>query len=200
MPLLSLPLSSANRSCSLVDRSRGIWSTWSSPSGGTHLAASSNLTAPRRSRRILGKTADGQPIDAATVERYLTALGAKHEKTSAETYAVTLPSWRLDLAVEIDLIEEIARLHGYNRFANTLPSFSGSVTELPWAAKESHLRRTLRAAGYTEAISSTFCSAADANTFAQQPNSIVQLGNPLSEEVGFLPALAGSRHAFHAGA
>ncbi len=136
--------------------------------------------------RILGKTASGQPIDAPTVERYLTALGARMDGTSAETYAVTLPSWRLDLAFEIDLIEEIARLHGYNRFADTLPSFAGSVTELPWAAKESFLRRTLRAAGYTEAISSTFCSAADANSFAQQPNSIVQLGNPLSEEVGFL--------------
>jgi phenylalanyl-tRNA synthetase beta chain len=136
--------------------------------------------------RILGKTADGQPIDASTVERYLKALGARIEKTFAETYAVTLPSWRLDLAVEIDLIEEIARLHGYNRFANTLPSFSGSVIELPWAAKESLLRRTLRAAGYTEAISSTFCSEGDAKTFAQQPNSIVQLGNPLSEEVGYL--------------
>jgi phenylalanyl-tRNA synthetase beta chain len=136
--------------------------------------------------RILGKTADGHPIDAATVERYLTALGARMEETSAEIYAVTLPSWRLDLACEIDLIEEIARLHGYNRFANTLPPFSGSVTELPWAAKESFLRRTLRATGYTEAISSTFCSVADANSFAQQPNLIVQLGNPLSEEVGFL--------------
>lgn len=136
--------------------------------------------------RILGKTADGHPIDAATVERYLTALGAKMEKTSAETYAVKLPSWRLDLAFEIDLIEEIARLHGYNRFANTLPSFSGSVSELPWAPKESFLRRTLRAGGYTEVIGSTFCSAADANSFAQQPNSMVQLGNPLSEEVGFL--------------
>ena len=141
--------------------------------------------------RILGKTADGQPIEPATVERYLTALGARMEKTSAETYAITLPSWRLDLACEIDLIEEIARLHGYNRFANTLPSFSGSVTELPWAAKESFLRRILRGAGYTEAISSTFCSAADAKSFAQQPDSIVQLGNPLSEEVGFLrPSLA----------
>jgi phenylalanyl-tRNA synthetase beta chain len=140
----------------------------------------------REISRILGKTADGKPIDAPTVERYLTALGGGMEKTSAEIYAVTLPSWRLDLAFEIDLIEEIARLHGYNRFANTLPSFTSSVTELPWTAKESSLRRTLRAAGYTEAISSTFCSAADANAFAQQPNSIVQLGNPLSEEVGFL--------------
>jgi phenylalanyl-tRNA synthetase beta chain len=136
--------------------------------------------------RILGKTADGQSIDAPTAERYLTALGAEMKKTSAETYAVTLPSWRLDLEREIDLIEEIARLHGYNRFANTVPSFTGSVIELPWAAKESALRRTLLSAGYTEAISSTFCPAIDAAAFAQQPGSIVQLGNPLSEEVGFL--------------
>jgi phenylalanyl-tRNA synthetase beta chain len=136
--------------------------------------------------RILGKTADGLPIDASTVERYLTALGAKLKKTSAETYAVVLPSWRLDLEQEIDLIEEIARLHGYNRFANTLPSFTGSVAELPWAAKETALRQTLRAAGYTEAIGSSFCSANDAAIFAQQPNSIVPLSNPLSEEVGFL--------------
>jgi len=136
--------------------------------------------------RILGKTVEDQPIDAATVERYLTALGCRVRSTSSEQYAVTLPSWRLDLEREIDLIEEVARLHGYNRFANTLPNFAGSVVELPWAAKEKMLRNKLLAAGYTEAISSTFCSATEAVTFAAQPNSYVPLGNPLSEEVGCL--------------
>ena len=140
----------------------------------------------REVARILGKTADGQPIDAPTVERYLQALGVGILKTAAESYVATLPSWRLDLQYEIDLIEEIARLHGYNRFANTLPPFAGSVTEVPWAAKESALRRTLRAAGYTETIGSTFCSTTDAGTFSRQPNSFVPLGNPLSEEVGCL--------------
>ena len=56
-------------------------------------------------------------------------------------YSVTLPSWRLDLEREIDLIEEIARVYGYNRFKNTLPSFAGSVIELPWAEKEAHRAR-----------------------------------------------------------
>ena len=41
---------------------------------------------------------------------------------------VTLPSWRLDLEREIDLIEEVARVYGYNRFANTLPTFGASVS------------------------------------------------------------------------
>lgn len=136
--------------------------------------------------RILGKTVERQPIEAKTVERYLTALGAQVQKATPGAYAVKLPSWRLDLAQEIDLIEEIARLHGYNSFANTLPPFAGTVIQLPGAAKERVLRRNLLAAGYTEAVGSTFCSANDAITFAAQSNTYVQLGNPLSEEVGCL--------------
>ena len=52
-------------------------------------------------------------------------------------WQVTLPSWRLDLEREIDLIEEVARVYGYNRFANTLPAFGGGVQALPWAAEGS---------------------------------------------------------------
>ena len=75
-----------------------------------------------------------------------------------------MPSWRLDLEREIDLIEEVARVYGYNRFANTLPTFSEGVHALPWAEAESAVRRTLLAAGFHEAIASTFCSAAGSGT------------------------------------
>ncbi len=79
--------------------------------------------------------------------------------------AVTLPSWRLDLEREIDLIEEVARVYGYNKFANTLPA-SGTVVELPNADKETLTRARMLALGFSETISSTFCSAADAAIFA----------------------------------
>ena len=49
---------------------------------------------------------------------------------------VHIPSWRLDIEREIDLIEEIARLHGYDKFPNTLPAYGGEVRELPDAEKE----------------------------------------------------------------
>ncbi len=101
-------------------------------------------------------------------------------------FEITLPSWRLDLEREIDLIEEIARVYGYNRFRNTLPGFAGSVVELPWAEKEATVRRTLLALGWNEAIASTFCSADDANRFSREPNTSVALGNPLSAEAGML--------------
>ena len=62
-----------------------------------------------------------------------------------DAWLVTLPSWRLDLEREIDLIEEVARVYGYNRFANTLPAFGEGVRALPWAESES--RGAANAAG-----------------------------------------------------
>jgi phenylalanyl-tRNA synthetase beta chain len=95
-------------------------------------------------------------------------------------WKVTLPTWRLDVEREIDLIEEIARIYGYNRFENRLPSFSGGVVELPNAGKEARVRSELLAAGYNEAVSSTVISPADAQAFSTAPPVI--LANPLSEE------------------
>ncbi len=137
-------------------------------------------------RRILGATEDPEGVTAATAETILVRLGCGLKASANETYSVALPSWRLDLEREIDLIEEVARVYGYNRFQNTLPSFAGSVRELPWAEKESTMRQLLLALGWNEGISSTFCAASDAALFAPQPNSAVAIGNPLSEEAGML--------------
>jgi phenylalanyl-tRNA synthetase beta chain len=146
-------------------------------------------------RRILGITIDKEGIGAEIVEEVLRALGCglaelagRAELASKDNAAwqVTLPSWRLDLEREIDLIEEVARVYGYNRFANTLPAFGEGVRALPWAEKESEVRRTLLAAGFHEAIGSTFCSTAEAALTAPQPGLAVALGNPLSEEAGVL--------------
>lgn len=165
--------------------------------------------AVSEAKRILGATEDPEGITAGIAETILTGLGCKLSKNGKQAasataqdldpsravsvpsgskadYQVTLPSWRLDLEREIDLIEEIARVYGYNRFQNTLPTFAGAVVELPWAEKESTICSTLLGLGWTEAVSSTFCSAADAATFAPQPNSAIPLGNPLSEEAGML--------------
>jgi phenylalanyl-tRNA synthetase beta chain len=160
------------------------------------VAAAEERTARRRPialklsevHRILGATVDAEGITAETVEAVLTALGcglATSTRTDA-AWQVTLPSWRLDLEREIDLIEEVARVYGYNRFANTLPAFGEGVRALPWAAKESAVRSTMLAAGFHEAIASTFCSAAEGALTAPQPALVVPLGNPLSEEAGVL--------------
>ena len=122
------------------------------------------------------------------VEQYLAALGCELTPTGAVAgeYAVKLPSWRLDLEREIDLIEEVARVYGYNRFADTLPAFAGTVAEQSHAGQERALRETLRGLGFSEAISSTFVSASEAEVFGAKDKGAVAMGNPLSEEAGSL--------------
>ena len=95
-------------------------------------------------------------------------------------FSVRIPTWRLDVEREIDLIEEIARLHGYDKFPNTLPAFHGAVTDSPNTAKEQKVRSSLLALGYDEAVSLSFISHKDAETFSSSP--VVELANPLSEE------------------
>ncbi len=134
-------------------------------------------------KRHLGATLAADGLSEKLIAQYLTALGCKLSDLCNGTYLVTLPSWRLDLEREIDLIEEIARVYGYNKFANTLPT-PGTVIALPNADKEEVVRTRMLALGFSEIISSTFCSAADAATFSA--NSAVAMGNPLSEEAGML--------------
>jgi phenylalanyl-tRNA synthetase beta chain len=151
-------------------------------------------------KRMLGKE-----IPSNEVERIMRRLGftlsaariapvATTVKTGTATavieapadYAVELPTWRLDVEREIDLIEELARIHGFNKFANTLPSFTGTVIELPDAEKKEKLRSTLVALGYNEAISSTFIAKADSQAFSA--SNIVEIANPLSEEASAMRA------------
>jgi phenylalanyl-tRNA synthetase beta chain len=134
---------------------------------------------PRLKSETWGTHPDSVQVREASLSD---AVGGGKENS----FAVTLPSWRLDLEREIDLLEEIARVYGYNRFRNTLPAFTGSVHEAPGAPAMRVLRATLRGAGYSEAVSSTFVAMSDATVFAAQPGAAVPLANPLSEEAGML--------------
>ncbi len=154
-------------------------------------------------QRHLGATLDDQPnhsaLTANLVRQYLTALGCTLSESPTNnlqpaTFSVQLPSWRLDLEREIDLVEEVARVYGYNRFANTLPT-ALPVTAHPLAAAESAVRTRLLALGYSEAISSSFASEADGATYLgvnqQAAHGLVALENPLSDEARLLrPSLA----------
>jgi len=135
-------------------------------------------------KRHLGTTIDPDGISAHLVQQYLSALGCTLTASGPETYAVALPSWRLDLMREIDLVEEIARVYGYNRFANTLPQ-PGIVVAHPQTRAQQAVRQRLLALGYTEAISSTFASAVDSASFAPSTPAVA-LENPLSEEAANL--------------
>ena len=125
-------------------------------------------------QRHLGTTLAPEGITKEIVAQYLTALGCDLTAKTADTFAVTLPSWRLDLEREIDLIEEVARVYGYNRFANTLPTPLPVIAH-PTAAKEAAVRNRLLALGFSESISSTFASQQDADLFYEPQNRVPHL-------------------------
>ncbi len=131
--------------------------------------------------RILGKALSTQEVLRVLSRLGFEVIAGRHE---GEEFEVTVPSWRLDVEREIDLIEEIARLHGYDRFPNTLPAYAGAVVELPDARKDARVRASLLGLGYNEAVSLTFISADDAKRFSAA--AALALANPLSEEASVM--------------
>ena len=136
----------------------------------------------RRARlaRVLGtKVADVE------VARILTALGLA-VATTADGWNVTPPARRFDLAIEEDLVEEIARIHGYDAIPTTLP---GGATRLvnpsETRSSEHDARRQLVARDYLEAINYAFVDA-DLLAKWQLADGGVALANPLSAELGVM--------------
>jgi len=109
-----------------------------------------------RINQVLGPIDLGEEtgeLEAQDVERILTALGCKLTVTDENTWQVSVPPYRYrDLEREIDLIEEIARLHGYDNFCDTLPEKS-EAGYLPLEQELNRkIRALLRAEGLTEVI------------------------------------------------
>jgi phenylalanyl-tRNA synthetase beta chain len=126
----------------------------------------------------------GEKLSALEVSRVLTRLGFIVLAGREDSFLVHIPSWRLDVEREVDVIEELARLHGYDKFPNTLPAYSGEVRDLPDAEKDARLRSSLLGLGYNEAISLTFISKEEARRFSTAPE--LDLENPLSEEASVM--------------
>jgi phenylalanyl-tRNA synthetase beta chain len=135
--------------------------------------------------RILGGS-----LDAGQIFRLLKRLGFTlvPEGQGDAQFWVQIPSWRLDVEREIDLIEEVARLHGYDKFQKTLPNYSGAVVEPPHARMDRAFRDRALALGYNEAISLTFISNPNAERFfSLSPQmQVLELENPLSEEASVM--------------
>lgn len=145
-----------------------------------------SLIMLRRARiqRVLGIA-----IADAEVERILRALGM-HVDPVGEGWQVTSPSRRFDIAIEEDLIEELARIHGYDRIPTTLPGGASRVA-MPTETRldELSVRRQLVARGLQETLNFAFV---DAQLLAhwQFTGQLVPLANPLSAELAVMrPAL-----------
>lgn len=102
----------------------------------------------------------GHHIDDATVTEILTRLGFNVSETgesNEKVWCVVVPAYRFDISIEVDLIEEIARIFGYNNIPNVSPTATLAMREQKEAKLAvSKLRTTLVNRGYQEAITYSF--------------------------------------------
>lgn len=125
----------------------------------------------------------GMKMDAAEIERLLTALDLTVAPHASEQWRVEVPSHRFDITLEVDLIEEVARLHGYNRLPVRYPQ--ARLAPQPRAEARSDLpalRRLLVARGYQEAITYSFIEQKWFELFSPGVEPLL-LANPISADM-----------------
>ena len=140
---------------------------------------------PERVNFVLGTT-----IETAEMVQILDRLGFDVD-TTGKVYQVVVPTFRSDVTREIDLIEEIARVYGYDNIPTTLPKGDIPVpAPTPKTEARRRIKHFLLAAGMMEAVNYSFC---DPNCFdkirlnADDPlRNTLQLRNPLSPEMSVL--------------
>lgn len=128
----------------------------------------------------------GLDIPDADIEVYLQGLELGVVASGAGEWQVSVPSHRFDISLEIDLIEELARLYGYNRLPVSAPKASLSLTAKPETRGELPvLRRLLVARGYQEAITYSFVEPGLNKLFDPQSEPLA-LANPISSDMAVM--------------
>ena len=132
-----------------------------------------------RARKVIGV-----PIDAAEMAEIFTRLNFAftREGTGADEYfVVTPPSYRFDIGIEEDLIEEIARIYGFERIPANPPLAPAVMQAQTEARRDAHdLRRLIAAREFTEVINYSFVDEAWEKDFAG--NDPIRLRNPIAEQ------------------
>ncbi len=127
----------------------------------------------------------GIKLDEETVESYFSSLGMVVDKTT-DQWLVTAPSYRFDIAIEADLIEEVARLYGYDNLPQNSLNISGSLVSAAEKVQPlDRIKDLLVDLGYQEAITYSFTDEAALNLLT--PNSeVYRLQNPISADLSVM--------------
>ncbi len=120
----------------------------------------------------------GIEIPDPEVTAILESLGFSVELGESE-WTTETASHRLDVEREIDLIEEVARIYGFERFPSTLPPIGVAAAPPSFDKEEARVRSTIQSLGYDETIGYSFISSTEAEQFGGSRG--VPLRNPLSE-------------------
>ena len=137
----------------------------------------------------------GADVPDKDVEAILTSLGfapvrVDHTRGAANSllaaWDCAQPSWRADVEREIDVIEEVARVYGLDKFPPRLPAARAGAARLPHQEAETRLRERLIGLGYHEILTIPHVAEERNELFRPADALPTKLANPLSEEAGVL--------------
>lgn len=137
----------------------------------------------------------GADVPDKDIEEILGALGFEPQRTDGArgskdslmaAWECRRPTWRHDVTREIDLVEEVARHYGFDRFPARLPVAKQPAARMPHADAEDAIRQRLMALGHEEAISIPLVDPALDELFREPGVMPVRIGNPLAEDASIL--------------
>lgn len=134
-----------------------------------------------RIKRVLGLELDGK-----TVAEQLTRLGLAVDVVE-DGWQVSVPSFRFDLSIEVDLIEELGRLYGYDKLPNTRPQgtvLTTNITETLTPVER--LQNLMVDRGYHEAVTYSFVEPKIQQLLAQDDSAPIKLANPISSDLSVM--------------
>ncbi len=124
----------------------------------------------------------GTDLTIKEVSTIFNSLGFKHTE-EAEKFVVSIPPRRWDISIEADLIEEVARIFGYDNLPSTLPTGSSVAGKLSKNQRITrNIRRNLEGKGLSEAISYMLTTPDLATAFVLNKQDVISLDFPMSEE------------------
>jgi len=141
------------------------------------------------------------------IVRILTGLGFKSDYLPLEKFSTEVPSWRIDVEQEEDVVEEVARHSGYDKIASELPPSNIPGEYQPSEMQQRSLRRALNSCGFDEAITFSFITREEQFELipALHDQGQTELQNPIIEDAtwmrsSLLPGLMNSlRHNLNHG-
>jgi phenylalanyl-tRNA synthetase beta chain len=129
----------------------------------------------------------GAEVPNADIEEILSGLGfAPEPSKAAGGWICRRPSWRGDVTREIDLIEEVARLYGIDKFPPRLPAAKLPSARLAYAEAEDRIRERLIGLGYQEIITIPIVEESRDAAFRENTARPARIANPLSEDASLL--------------
>lgn len=131
----------------------------------------------------------GIEIKEAKVLQILKNLNLSPKKLSKDIIQTTIPTYRNDLKIEEDLIEEVARLYGYNNFPKTIPVGQIPTKPIPYYKDyetEERAKRILTSCGFSEIYSYSLISETDLVSIGIVSEKSLRVDNPVSREFEYL--------------